>query len=136
LLLSAHTADSLRKRIGQIIDYAKNYPDRLHDLSYTLATRRSPLPHRAFAVVQPNNPVLDDTAFSIFNDSSPNVTFVFTGQGAQWPGMGLRLLSTFPKFKQDIKAMDEALQQLPDGPNWLLYGQIEDPTPKRGEYLD
>ncbi|KAJ5424596.1 Acyl transferase/acyl hydrolase/lysophospholipase [Penicillium cf. griseofulvum] len=124
LVLSAHTADSLRKRISQITDYAKNHPNCLHDLLYTLATRRSHLSHRAFAVMQPSNPLLDDTAFSIFNVSSPNVTFVFTGQGAQWPGMGLRLLSTFPKFKQDIKMMDEALQQLPDGPNWLLFDEL------------
>jgi acyl transferase domain-containing protein len=128
LVLSAHTADTLRKRIGQITDYVKNHPDRLHHLSYTLAARRSHLSHRAFAVVQPSNPILEDTAFSMFNTSSSNVVFVFTGQGAQWPGMGLRLLSSFPGFKEDIKRMDEALQQLPDAPNWLLYGQIEGPT--------
>lgn len=128
LVLSAHSAETLRKRIGQITDYVKSHPDRLHDISYTLATRRSHLAHRAFAVVQPSNPILDDAAFSIFNTSSPNVTFVFTGQGAQWPGMGSRLLSSFPTFKEDIKRMDEALQQLPDAPNWLLYGQIEGPT--------
>ncbi|KAJ5371780.1 Acyl transferase/acyl hydrolase/lysophospholipase [Penicillium concentricum] len=124
LLLSAHTADTLGKRIGQITDYVQNHPDCLHDLSYTLAARRSHLSHRTFAVVQPSNPTLDDTAFSIFNASSPNVTFVFTGQGAQWPGMGLRLLSSFPKFKEDIRTMDAALQQLPDGPNWLLYDEL------------
>ncbi|KAJ5520916.1 Acyl transferase/acyl hydrolase/lysophospholipase [Penicillium fimorum] len=124
LLLSAHTADTLRKRVGQITDYVKNHPDRLHDLSYTLAARRSHLSHRAFAVVQPSVPIVDHTAFSIFNTSSPNVTFVFTGQGAQWPGMGLRLLSNFPSFKEDIKTMDEALQQLPDGPNWILYDEL------------
>ncbi|CAG8116949.1 unnamed protein product [Penicillium nalgiovense] len=124
LVLSAHNADALRKRISQITDYVKNHPDRLHDLSYTLAARRSHLSHRAFAVIQPNNPVLDDTAFSIFNTSSSNVIFVFTGQGAQWPGMGLRLLSSFPGFKKDIKRMDEALQQLSDAPNWLLYDEL------------
>ncbi|OQE07131.1 hypothetical protein PENVUL_c015G06149 [Penicillium vulpinum] len=124
LVLSAHTADTLRNRIGQITDYVKNHPDRLYDLSYTLASRRSHLSHRTFAVVQPSNPILDDAAFSIFNTSSSNVTFVFTGQGAQWPGMGLRLLSSFPTFKQDVKKMDEALQQLPNGPNWLLYDEL------------
>ncbi|KAI1830558.1 hypothetical protein DTO006G1_5449 [Penicillium roqueforti] len=124
LVLSAHTADTLRKRISQTTDYVKNHSDRLHDLSFTLAARRSHLSHRAFAVVQPSNPAIDDAAFSIFNTSSPNVTFVFTGQGAQWPGMGLKLLSEFPTFKEDIKRMDEALQQLPDPPNWLLYDEL------------
>ncbi|CRL24691.1 Beta-ketoacyl synthase [Penicillium camemberti] len=124
LVLSAHTADTLRKRIDQITDYVKNHTARLHDLSYTLSARRSHLSHRAFAVVQANNPILDDATFSIFNTSSPNVIFVFTGQGAQWPGMGLRLLSSFPTFKEDIKRMDEALQQLPGAPHWLLYDEL------------
>ncbi|CAG8909895.1 unnamed protein product [Penicillium egyptiacum] len=128
LVLSAHTADTLRKRVNQITDYVKNHPDRLQDLSYTLAARRSHLSQRAFAVVQPSTPILDDTAFSIFNTSSSNVIFVFTGQGSQWPGMGLRLLSSFPNFKEDIKRMDEALQQLPDGPNWLLYDELRQET--------
>ena len=130
LVVSAHTADTLRKRITQITDYVKNHPTRLHDLSHTLAARRSHLPHRAFTVLQSSNPVLDDAAFSIFNTSPSSVTFVFTGQGAQWPGMGLKLLSSFQTFKQDIKTMDEALQKLPDSPNWLLYGQIEGTTPE------
>ncbi|KGO46306.1 Acyl transferase/acyl hydrolase/lysophospholipase [Penicillium expansum] len=124
LVISAHTVETLRKRIAQIVDYVKNHPSRIHDLSYTLAARRSHLPHRAFAVVHPTKATIDDTAFTIFNTSSPSVTFVFTGQGAQWPGMGLRLLSSFPIFKEDIKIMDEALQQLPDGPNWLLYDEL------------
>ncbi|OQE36960.1 hypothetical protein PENCOP_c011G07769 [Penicillium coprophilum] len=124
LLLSAHTVDTLRKRISQITDYVKNHPDCLHDISYTLATRRSHLLHRAFAVAQPGNPILDDAAFSLFNTSSPNVTFVFTGQGAQWPRMGLSLLSNFPIFKENINAMDEALQQLSDGPNWFLSDEL------------
>lgn len=135
LVLSAHTADTLRKRIDQITDYVKNHTARLHDLSYTLSARRSHLSHRAFAVVQPNNPILDDATFSIFNTSSPNVIFVFTGQGAQWPGMGLRLLSSFPTFKEDIKRMDEALQQLPGAPHWLLYGQTEGPIPQVAKIL-
>lgn len=129
LVLSAHTPDTLRKRIGQITDYVQNHTVSLHDLSYTLSARRSHLSHRAFAVVQSNKPIRDDAAFSIFNTSSPNVIFVFTGQGAQWPAMGLRLLSSFPIFKESIERMDEALQQLPDPPHWSLYGQTEGPAP-------
>lgn len=122
LAVSAHTADALRKRIGQITNYVKKHPDRLYDLSHTLGARRSHLSHRAFAVLQPTSSVIEDGAFSSLNVNSPNPIFVFTGQGAQWPGMGQKLLSCFPKFKEDIKTMDEALQELPDSPNWLLHG--------------
>ena len=123
LVVSAHTADTLRKRIRQVTAYTKTHPDRLCDLAHTLGCRREHLAHRAFAVVQPSTPALEETAFTSFNTTAPNVTFVFTGQGAQWPGMGKGLLNNFPKFKQAIKAMDEALQQLHDYPSWLLYGK-------------
>ncbi|KAJ5781109.1 hypothetical protein N7457_006269 [Penicillium paradoxum] len=128
LVVSAHTADALRKRIGQITNYAKTHPDRLHDLAHTLAVRRSHFTHRAFAVLQPNSSVSDDAAFSSFNVTAPNIIFVFTGQGAQWPGMGQWLLRCFPQFKQDIKEMDETLQQLPDSPNWLLHDELSQET--------
>ncbi|CAG8097448.1 unnamed protein product [Penicillium olsonii] len=124
LVVSAHTADTLRKRIRQVTAYTKTHPDRLCDLAHTLGCRREHLAHRAFAVVQPSTPALEETAFTSFNTTAPNVTFVFTGQGAQWPGMGKGLLNNFPKFKQAIKAMDEALQQLHDYPSWLLYDEL------------
>jgi acyl transferase domain-containing protein len=124
LVVSAHTADTLRKRIDQITKYNNNHPERIHDLSHTLGNRRDHLSHRGFAVLQPSSAGLENAAFTSSNATSPYVIFVFTGQGAQWPGMGKGLLSNFPKFKHDIKRMDEALQELPNGPSWLLYGQF------------
>ncbi|KAJ5566490.1 hypothetical protein N7535_008128 [Penicillium sp. DV-2018c] len=124
LIVSGHNAEALRKRIQQIVHYAKNHSDRLLDLSYTLGARRSHLSHRAFAVVQSSSSVLEDGSFSSFCVTAPNVIFVFTGQGAQWPGMGKHLFSNFPQFKKDIKMMDEALQKLPDSPNWLLQDEL------------
>lgn len=122
LVVSAHTADALRRRIDQITKYHNSHPERVHNLSHTLGTRRDHLAHRAFAVVQPSKFVLEDASFTCFKTTSPDVIFVFTGQGAQWPEMGKGLLSNFPDFRQDVNRMDEALQQLPDRPDWLLCG--------------
>ncbi|KAJ5124866.1 Acyl transferase/acyl hydrolase/lysophospholipase [Penicillium bovifimosum] len=124
LVASGHNAEALRKRIRQIVHYVENHSDRLHDLSYTLSARRSHLSHRAFAVLRSSASVLEDGSFSSFGVTSPNVIFVFTGQGAQWPGMGKHLLANFPQFKNDIKIMDEILQKLPDSPNWLLHDEL------------
>lgn len=124
LVVSAHTADTLRKRISQINTYINNHPNCLPDLAHTLGCRREHLQQRAFAVSRPNNLPLEETAFTGSSTTSPNVIFVFTGQGAQWPAMGKALLESFPRFKQDMRRMDEALQQLPDHPNWLLYDEL------------
>lgn len=127
LVVSAHTADTLRKRISQITTYINNHPNCLPDLAHTLGCRREHLQQRAFAVSRPNNLPLEETAFTGSSTISPNVIFVFTGQGAQWPAMGKALLESFPRFKQDMRRMDEALQRLPDHPNWLLYGRSAKP---------
>lgn len=55
------------------------------------------------------------------------INFVFTGQGAQWAGMGKELLQDFVDFHADIKAMDSALAQLPDGPPWTIEGTFHEP---------
>lgn len=136
LVVSAHTADSLRKRIAHITTYASNHRDRMCDLSHTLGTRREHLSHRAFAVFQPSKPVLEDTAFTSSATASSSMVFVFTGQGAQWPEMGKALLEESSIFRQDIKKMDVMLQGLPDFPCWLLYGKSAKPLDFKGRKID
>lgn len=95
LVATAHCGDSLRMRIQGICDYTKKTPSVLEDLSYTLLARREHLVHRAFAVAQPSTPLQASDFLTLqSNGSSPSVTFVFTGQGAQWAGMGKALLET------------------------------------------
>nr|WP_269440761.1 type I polyketide synthase [Micromonospora tarapacensis] len=49
---------------------------------------------------------------------------VFPGQGAQWPGMGLRLWDTVPAFGQ---AMDECAELLEPVTGWRLRQVLADP---------
>mgnify|MGYP005988180693 CR=1 FL=1 len=44
------------------------------------------------------------------------------GQGAQRPQMGKELFGRFVPFQRAIRRMDDALQQLPDGPPWNFTG--------------
>lgn len=123
LVVSAQSAVSLQTRIRQLTQYAHNHPAHLHDLSYTLGLRRQLLQHRAFAVAQPNVP-LEESAFETFQAMPPGeMTFVFTGQGAQWPRMGETLMESFESFRVDIEEMDCALQALDDPPQWSLKGK-------------
>lgn len=42
----------------------------------------------------------------------PTIGFVFTGQGAQSPGMGKELLGAYPIFRKSIEAIDEYLKHI------------------------
>ncbi|KAL4900418.1 hypothetical protein BDW74DRAFT_182748 [Aspergillus multicolor] len=123
IVVSARSTEALRQRIQAVADYANSDLSKLHDLAYTLGTRREHLSHRAFIVVPPNEP-LDEGSFQTGRDKAPEVTFVFTGQGAQWAGMGKNLLDTFPSARADIRSLDKALRSLPSGPSWSIEDEL------------
>ncbi|KAF3484394.1 Fum1p [Arthroderma uncinatum] len=123
LVVSARSAENLRERVNIATQYINENPSKLHDLAYTLAVRREHLSHRAFAIAQPGQPI-SATAFQNGQDEFPELVFVFTGQGAQWVGMGKDLMHAFPEARKDIQALEKVLQGLPDAPNWSLEGEL------------
>jgi acyl transferase domain-containing protein len=87
--------------------------------------RREHLSYRTFAVVDNVNG--KDVVFSTpakIAAAVPSVSFIFTGQGAQWPTMGATLLSEYPSAMHDIQAMEKALSALGQdlAPDWALSG--------------
>lgn len=94
----------------------------MKDLAYTLGARREHLPHRAFCVTNGNEPLEPSPVTK--TRTPPQIIFVFTGQGAQWTGMGKQLMEDFSEFRNDIKEMDKVLGNLPTPPAWTIEGDF------------
>jgi acyl transferase domain-containing protein len=94
----------------------------LNDLAYTLHSRRSSLRCKSFLVASSRNSLrlLDQNISKpIFSMPNPKIGYIFTGQGAQWYGMGRELL-LFPVFKNSLLDAQEYLKDL--GCEWSLLG--------------
>uniref|UniRef100_A0A093X7H1 Lovastatin nonaketide synthase n=1 Tax=Talaromyces marneffei PM1 TaxID=1077442 RepID=A0A093X7H1_TALMA len=124
LPFSAHDRPTLERNVAAHAKVAPEY--HLADLSYTLGVRRSKFATRGFTVAtEPLCP--EDLAISAFTigsapRSQKDVAFIFTGQGAQWSGLGAKAMQTFPEFRSTIDALDTILQRLDAAirPTWSL----------------
>ena len=127
LLFSAASAPSLKTMTKDHEDWLSKRPDmadRVHDLAYTLATRREHLAHRAFKVIGKTE--TPSSAGRRMPNQPMNLVMVFTGQGAQWPRMGRELLLRDDLcFQQTIRTLDKHLQALPQPPEWTIEGELQ-----------
>jgi acyl transferase domain-containing protein len=119
LLVSAKSPKSLEGNIEALKAYIDTSSVCPSDLAYTLALKREHLVHRAFAILDSNGQI---SSFERLKSGFPQVTLVFTGQGAQWPGMGRELFLESERFRQDIKMLDRVLQSLESPPKWTIEG--------------
>ncbi|MFG1949439.1 SDR family NAD(P)-dependent oxidoreductase [Nonomuraea sp. NPDC048826] len=127
LLLSAGTAAMLPAQARTLRTYLEAHPDvRLADVGWTLATSRAGLAHRA--VVFADDPAHALKSLAEIGESAAVITgavtegptaYLFTGQGAQRPGMGRDLYQAFPAFAD---AFDEALAHLPGDLRAIMWG--------------
>ncbi|KAJ6082548.1 hypothetical protein N7499_007422 [Penicillium canescens] len=121
LVLSAKTKKSLQKGTENIHEYVAQHRPAANNLAYTLNIRREHMAHRGFAILDQNGGLSD---FEQSHEAPSSISFVFSGQGAQWAGMGRELLSTSACFLKSIQTMDRALKQLVNPPSWTLEGEL------------
>ncbi|PGH17660.1 hypothetical protein AJ79_01022 [Helicocarpus griseus UAMH5409] len=115
-------ADSLAKPGLDKID--RHY---INNLAYTLSTRRSHFDFRSFTVAS----TLADLSAQLSKGlpkikrssrQDNNLVFCFTGQGAQWPAMGVPLISN-SVFRGSMEASQKYLKEL--GCEWDVFGELE-----------
>ena len=119
--LSANDKKSLESRMHDTTVYLEQNPEvfqnsLLGNLAYTLGQRRSIL---SWKVAIPANGSADlvtslaSSATTLSRSSKePKIGFVFTGQGAQWPGMGRELIESYPVFASTMEKIDASLANL------------------------
>jgi acyl transferase domain-containing protein len=120
LLLSASSPAGLQKKAEELKAYVESKSPKMEDLAYTLALRREHLAYRSFMIGDSTGIKLPDQLSVSKSNSSHSITYVFTGQGAQWAGMGRDLLKTYNDFAQHIQRMDRVLQLLQFPPQWTI----------------
>uniref|UniRef100_A0A8H7NCH8 Carrier domain-containing protein n=1 Tax=Bionectria ochroleuca TaxID=29856 RepID=A0A8H7NCH8_BIOOC len=129
--ISARSKWSLEKRIEQVKDYVNSVSttNELSSIAFTLGEHRAHLSHRAFIIA--NHGRAEDAVMASGKDiDALPLAFVFTGQGAQYPGMGKELLKREAVFRDSIKELDAVLQAIPwrdQRPSWTLEQTILDP---------
>ena len=130
LTLTARTKealDQLRLRYADLAAAAvKGLSDvRLSDLCYSVNTGRALLPYRfawvgsSFSELEKDLVDLQSDQHHVFQGESPlvlpSIAFLFTGQGAQYVGMGKELYNTQAPFKNVIDSADAFLNQSTHG---------------------
>lgn len=122
-LSTAYAKYLVKQRLSDMSE--KETSNACLDLAYTLCTRRTKLPWKAFLVSSSPERLSSQfqESFSKPKRSSqpPNITFAFSGQGAQWYKMGRELLQ-YKVFESSLETADRHLQSL--GCEWSLMTEL------------
>ncbi|PYH93849.1 KR-domain-containing protein [Aspergillus ellipticus CBS 707.79] len=139
ILLSAKSEASLTQIPRNLAAYTTMASGRisLDDLAFTLGCRRSRPPFRGFFLESQSSLY---NGLNLGNIHVPKAglsgmlpfSFIYTGQGAQWAGMGVDLIQHNAKYKERIQYLDSCLQNLSfgDSPSWKIEESLLTPATK------
>ncbi|KAK4107787.1 putative polyketide synthase [Canariomyces notabilis] len=145
LAFSAACLNSLISQVTQALEYLEQNPSiPLSSLAHTLSTRRSALSLRLPIYASSVPDLREKTQAKLAADDSttthsvaalqapPSILGIFTGQGAQWMGMGAALFAANPLARDILDRLDAALASLPacHRPSWTLAELLSPVTSK------
>ncbi|GLA29678.1 type I Iterative Polyketide synthase (PKS) [Aspergillus niger] len=135
-VLSGYDEEAAKRIVRNLVVYLEQHPGvferrLIYDVAYTLGERRS---HHPWRVAIPASSAIELTealngASAVPQrarhgaGSSPTIAFTYTGQGAQWPRMGLELLDTHPVFAATMAEAAQALENL--GADFSLLDELK-----------
>ncbi|KAI1188567.1 hypothetical protein F5B17DRAFT_262823 [Nemania serpens] len=122
LCFSAHDKPTLLRNVAAVGAVAHDY--FLPDLSYTLNMRRTKFSHRTYVIAREGR---ESEAFAVAASQAASITkkpvslgFLFTGQGAQWVGMGRLAPQEFPVVLDTIQHLDRILNKVQPKPSFNM----------------
>lgn len=128
-VLSAASQASLSSMASSLKDWVSNHQSSsicLRDLAHTLGVRRSLYSWRSSFVATSLDEVVSELgqvgSRGTKESKKSNLTYIFTGQGAQWFAMGRELLLTSPRFRESVAKSDNLLKSL--GCPWSLIDEL------------
>ncbi|CAM1507705.1 Fc.00g045530.m01.CDS01 [Cosmosporella sp. VM-42] len=130
-VLSANSEKSVKAQMSDLQIYLEQRPETLElsvmgKLAYTLCQRRSFLTWKVAISAATSSELIHKLSNPELRPVSafraPKISFVFTGQGAQWHAMGRELMRIYPVFASAIETADEYLQSL--GADWSLITEL------------
>lgn len=128
LPLSARSETALKELAERYQHHLTQSDDALADINFTASTGRAHFHYRLAAVASSKGDLAEKLAAFVRGEKSaglhsgragsrpPKVAFLFTGQGAQYSGMGRQLYETQPVFRAALDRCAELLQPHLDRP--------------------
>ncbi|KAF6821939.1 hybrid nrps pks [Colletotrichum musicola] len=140
LVLSAKSQKSLVAVVRSVRDFMAGSGKSADEVAYSLYARRSALTYRVAVSGDSRDQILAGLdgllakAGSSANPelgvrakldgSKPKILGIFTGQGAQWSGMGRKLFLSSSVYRSAIEKLEDVLKSCPSPPTWSLVQEL------------
>lgn len=140
LVLSAKSQKSLVSVVRSLRDFVLSTDKSADEIAWNCYAHRSALTYRTAVSADSRDGLiagLDGLLAKAGSSSNPElgvrakldggkvkILGIFTGQGAQWSGMGRKLFHSSIVYRKTVESLDEVLKRCPKPPAWSLVDEL------------